>query len=72
MALHRRWRTRSWHRNVLTRGFHLLVMLVIGGAVKDTQCGFKVKHAVRNPRVLSTMQGCGSRWTQAAWSWCRA
>ncbi len=36
---------RSWHRNILTRGFHLLVTLVIGGAVKDTQCGFKVTHA---------------------------
>ena len=24
------------------RGFHLLVMLVIGDRIKDTQCGFKV------------------------------
>ena len=24
------------------RGFHLLVMMVIGDSVKDTQCGFKV------------------------------
>ena len=29
-------------RNMLMRGFHLLVMLVVGDKVKDTQCGFKV------------------------------
>mmetsp|Transcript_19170 Transcript_19170/g.64220 ORF Transcript_19170/g.64220 Transcript_19170/m.64220 type:complete len:286 (-) Transcript_19170:358-1215(-) len=33
---------RSWHRNLLMRAFHLLVVLVIGGAVRDTQCGFKL------------------------------
>ena len=27
---------------MLMRGFHLLVMMVIGDRVKDTQCGFKV------------------------------
>ncbi|KAK9794341.1 hypothetical protein WJX73_005618 [Symbiochloris irregularis] len=33
---------RHWLRNFLMRGFHLLVMLVAGGAVRDTQCGFKL------------------------------
>ena len=33
---------RHWFRNFLMRGFHLLVMFVAGGAVRDTQCGFKV------------------------------
>lgn len=33
---------RAWHRNMLMRGFHLLVMLVVGDKVKDTQCGFKL------------------------------
>ncbi|KAL3153055.1 hypothetical protein ABBQ38_012078 [Trebouxia sp. C0009 RCD-2024] len=33
---------RSWHRNMLMRGFHILVMMVIGDSVKDTQCGFKL------------------------------
>ncbi|KAL0027389.1 hypothetical protein WJX79_007641 [Trebouxia sp. C0005] len=33
---------RAWHRNLLMRGFHLLVMMVIGDKVKDTQCGFKL------------------------------
>lgn len=33
---------RHWFRNFLMRGFHLLVLLVAGGAVRDTQCGFKV------------------------------
>ena len=33
---------RSWHRNLLMHGFHFVVLLVAGSAVKDTQCGFKV------------------------------
>jgi len=42
-----RWaraRTCSWYRNALMRGFHLLVVLVAGSAVKDTQCGFKARR----------------------------
>ena len=35
---------RSWYRNFLMRGFHLLVLSVAGGAVRDTQCGFKVSY----------------------------
>ena len=50
---------RSWKRNILTRGFHLLVMLVIGGAVKDTQCGFKVTG--RSFREWAGMQLCCCR-----------
>jgi hypothetical protein len=33
---------RTAYRNFLMRGFHLLVVAVAGGAVRDTQCGFKV------------------------------
>lgn len=33
---------RHWYRNILMHGFHLIVVLVAGGAVRDTQCGFKV------------------------------
>lgn len=33
---------RSWYRNILMHGFHALVVLVIGNAVRDTQCGFKL------------------------------
>lgn len=33
---------RSKLRNFLMHGFHMLVTFVAGGAVKDTQCGFKV------------------------------
>ena len=36
---------RHWFRNFLMRGFHLLVLMVAGGAVRDTQCGFKVSSA---------------------------
>ena len=37
---------RSWHRNLLMYGFHFVVLLVAGSAVKDTQCGFKVRAPV--------------------------
>ncbi len=33
---------RSALRNLLTHGFHVLVVFAAGGSVKDTQCGFKV------------------------------
>ncbi|EIE18009.1 hypothetical protein COCSUDRAFT_21059 [Coccomyxa subellipsoidea C-169] len=33
---------RTWYRNFLMHGFHFVVLLVAGGAVKDTQCGFKL------------------------------
>eukprot|EP01069_Polyplicarium_translucidae_P009122 Polyplicarium_translucidae@DN3292_c0_g3_i1.p1 len=33
---------RSWHRNLLMRGFHVLVCFVCGSEVQDTQCGFKL------------------------------
>jgi len=41
--------TRHWYRNFLMRGFHLLVLFVAGGSVRDTQCGFKLftRQAVR-------------------------
>ena len=38
---------RSWYRNFLMRGFHLLVLTVAGGAIRDTQCGFKVSRPLR-------------------------
>jgi dolichyl-phosphate beta-glucosyltransferase len=33
---------RTWTRNVLMLGFHTLVTLVVGGGIRDTQCGFKL------------------------------
>ncbi|GAX81411.1 hypothetical protein CEUSTIGMA_g8841.t1 [Chlamydomonas eustigma] len=33
---------RSALRNILTKGFHLLVTLVAGSKIRDTQCGFKL------------------------------
>jgi dolichyl-phosphate beta-glucosyltransferase len=33
---------RTWIRNFLMHGFHFLVTLVVGGTIRDTQCGFKV------------------------------
>lgn len=33
---------RSALRNFLMHGFHVLVMMVVGNQIRDTQCGFKV------------------------------
>ena len=33
---------RSWFRTILMHGFHALVFAVVGGQIKDTQCGFKL------------------------------
>lgn len=41
------------------RGFHLLVMMVIGDSVKDTQCGFKVSTLSTHICVLG---GAGGGW----------
>ncbi|KDP44960.1 hypothetical protein JCGZ_01460 [Jatropha curcas] len=34
--------TRKWYRNVLMKGFHLVVLLSAGPGIRDTQCGFKM------------------------------
>ncbi|CAK9071684.1 unnamed protein product [Durusdinium trenchii] len=36
---------RAWYRNVLMVGFHFAVWILVGGSVKDTQCGFKLFKA---------------------------
>jgi dolichyl-phosphate beta-glucosyltransferase len=46
---------RKWYRNVLTHGFHLLVALAIGGAVKDTQCGFKLFSRAAGKRLFRSL-----------------
>ena len=52
---------RSWHRNLLMHGFHFVVLLVAGGAVKDTQCGFKVSAATCTRRSdMSASAGWGT------------
>eukprot|EP00386_Alphamonas_edax_P001091 GDKI01003183.1.p1 GENE.GDKI01003183.1~~GDKI01003183.1.p1 ORF type:complete len:357 (+),score=90.89 GDKI01003183.1:209-1279(+) len=33
---------RKWYRNILMYGFHFLVKCIVGGGIKDTQCGFKL------------------------------
>lgn len=33
---------RTWVRNIMMRGFHALVTLVVGSEIRDTQCGFKL------------------------------
>lgn len=34
--------TRKWYRNVLMKGFHIVVLLAAGPGIRDTQCGFKM------------------------------
>lgn len=34
--------TRKWYRNLMMKGFHLLVLLTAGPGICDTQCGFKM------------------------------
>ncbi|XP_065871384.1 uncharacterized protein [Euphorbia lathyris] len=34
--------SRKWHRNVLMKGFHFVVLLTCGPGIRDTQCGFKM------------------------------
>ncbi|WCJ19610.1 Dolichyl-phosphate beta-glucosyltransferase [Euphorbia peplus] len=34
--------SRKWHRNVLMKGFHFVVLLTSGPGIRDTQCGFKM------------------------------
>ncbi|XP_008802744.2 dolichyl-phosphate beta-glucosyltransferase-like isoform X1 [Phoenix dactylifera] len=34
--------TRKWYRNLLMKGFHLVVLLTAGPGIRDTQCGFKM------------------------------
>ena len=56
---------RHWYRNFLMRGFHMLVLFVAGGAVKDTQCGFKV--GLMSAASHLSMQG---RFAPVAWFHC--
>lgn len=44
---------RHWFRNFLMRGFHLLVMFVAGGTVRDSQCGFKACRSWQPALLLS-------------------
>lgn len=55
---------RSAVRNVLMHGFHVLVMMVVGNQIRDTQCGFKVCSRggarVGGRCELGSLDGCGA------------
>ncbi|XP_047333161.1 dolichyl-phosphate beta-glucosyltransferase [Impatiens glandulifera] len=34
--------SRKWYRNILMKGFHMVVLLAAGPGIRDTQCGFKM------------------------------
>jgi hypothetical protein len=50
--------TRHWYRNLLMRGFHLLVLFVAGGRIRDTQCGFKVTPSSIPPQTNAFVPSC--------------
>lgn len=53
---------RTFIRNFLMHGFHLLVTFVAGHAVKDTQCGFKVSPAAAWSLIAELECWCRSCW----------
>lgn len=46
---------RSWYRNILMVCFHLVVALLVGGSVHDTQCGFKLFRADVGKRIFASL-----------------
>lgn len=46
---------RAWYRNVLMVGFHFAVWLLVGGNVKDTQCGFKLFKANVGKQIFASL-----------------
>ncbi|CAE6918276.1 ALG5 [Symbiodinium natans] len=46
---------RAWYRNILMVGFHFAVWLVVGGAINDTQCGFKLFKANAAKRIFASL-----------------
>jgi len=46
---------RAWHRNVLMTAFHLVVWLLVGGPVQDTQCGFKLFRARVGKQIFASL-----------------
>ncbi|KAF3794072.1 Dolichyl-phosphate beta-glucosyltransferase [Nymphaea thermarum] len=48
--------TRKWYRNLLMKGFHLLVLLTAGVGVRDTQCGFKMFTRAAAQKLFTNMR----------------
>jgi glycosyltransferase involved in cell wall biosynthesis len=54
--------TRSLKREVLSRGYVLLIKLLFGGSLADTQCGFKAASRACAQRLLPLTQDTGWFW----------
>ncbi|CAL9098161.1 unnamed protein product [Musa textilis] len=48
--------TRKWYRNLLMKGFHLVVLLTAGPGIRDTQCGFKMFTRTAARRLFTNMR----------------
>lgn len=46
---------RSFLRNVLMHGFHMVVWMLVGGPIHDTQCGFKLFRATAAKPLFSSL-----------------
>jgi len=54
--------TRSFKREVLSRGFVLLINLLFGTRLRDTQCGFKAVSRAAAQRLLPLIRDTGWFW----------
>jgi len=54
--------TRSLKREVLSRGFVLLINLLFGTRLRDTQCGFKAASRAAAQRLLPLIRDTGWFW----------
>lgn len=48
--------TRKWYRNFLMKGFHLVVLMVAGPGIRDTQCGFKMFTRAAARKLFSNIR----------------
>lgn len=51
---------RPWYRNILMRSLHIILAVLIGGGIQDTQCGFKLFRASVGKQVFASLHLC--RW----------
>jgi len=59
---------RGWKREVLSRGYSVLVRIMLRFPVRDAQCGFKAMKAAAAPAVLLEVEDRGWFWdTELLW-----
>eukprot|EP00933_Yihiella_yeosuensis_P033654 TRINITY_DN27309_c0_g1_i1.p1 TRINITY_DN27309_c0_g1~~TRINITY_DN27309_c0_g1_i1.p1 ORF type:complete len:359 (+),score=47.93 TRINITY_DN27309_c0_g1_i1:70-1077(+) len=46
---------RSWYRSALALGFRLVTNMIVGGSVKDSQCGFKLFRSGIGKQIFASL-----------------